>query len=186
MECHGGDYPRATIIIGQETVSIQPKPANRGGVTFLLADLLVKSAHVSASYWLHKNICLRADYKSGTIQQGLLRFGAHAVTVGAAGPYGNRFAWDSDLVVSQTETYPRKAAFKGNIHYKIGKGLKITIGGGAFLRGTMNYGTDLSELGQTAIGLEKEDSSLLPDLFRRLRDSRYGYLHTTLTYDYAF
>ena len=186
MECHGGDYPRTTIVAGFETVTIEPKPAIAGSVRFQVADVLQNSHHLSVNYWLKHRLIVRADFTKGSIRQGGYDIPAKALKVGAGTMFGNRFAIDGDLIVSQTSGFSKKSALIGNAHYRLSKGLKLTLGAGAFLQGQMHYGAPLSEMGATAIGLEKEDSSLLPELFKRLKTDAYGYVNTAISYDYSF
>lgn len=186
MACHAGDYPRLTVKAGLETLTIEPKPATNGSVRFQVADVLQKSHHIGASYWLGHRLVVRADYSKGSIQQGGYDIPAKALKVGAGTMFGNRLAIDGDIILSKTSGFAAKSAVISNAHYRLTKGLRLTVGAGAFLQGSMHYGAPLSEMGATAIGLEKEDSSLLPSLFRKLKSEAYGYVITGFSYDYTF
>ncbi|MFZ2959764.1 MAG: hypothetical protein WA705_23025 [Candidatus Ozemobacteraceae bacterium] len=186
MDCHGGRSPRTTVIIGRETEALEPKPVVRGSVRFTIDDVLQQSSHIQVTHWLTSKYMARVDYRTGTLSGGGTELWARAATLGLAGAIGHRLAWDGRLIYSKTETYKTKRAFLADLSYRIGNRVKITFGGGAFLDGYLHFGTDMSELGAMTFNLEKGDPQLLPTLFTRLKEDTFGYLKTSIQYEYPF
>lgn len=187
MDCHGSvESPRTTFILGRESMSIVPKPIRRGRVTAFISDADVQSTHAILNHWLSGKLMLSTDYRAGTVVQRYHRLNAHAVGLALSGSMGRRFAWESKFTISQLQTYKKKRTFFGNLSYRFGKRLKISLGGAVFLDGYAQFGTEMSEMGIISTTLEKDDSEMLPSFFQRLKDDRFGYLKTSFVYEYDF
>jgi hypothetical protein len=186
LDCHGGSEPRTTVTIGQETTSLEPKPVVKGLIRFTIDDGLSESGRIEVRHWVNNRLKLRGEARLGHVQQGRHDLDAAALTLGVQGRLGHRLTWDSALNVSKVESYRRRRTFLGNLSYRFGRRLRVTFGGGAFLDGYTQFGTDMSEMGLMSVGLEKDDPQLLPSLFQRLKDDRFGFLKTTMTYEYLF
>ncbi|MBF0501328.1 MAG: hypothetical protein HQM09_14405 [Candidatus Riflebacteria bacterium] len=186
MDCHGGRTCRTTVIIGRETQALAPKPISRGNVRFTIDDVLQQSSHIQLTHWLNSRFLARADYRAGTLSGGGSELWGKAATFGLSGVVDHHLNWDGRLIYTKTETYKAKRVFLGDISYRLGKRVKFTFGGGAFLDGYVHFGTDMSELGAITFNLEKNDPQLLPTLFTRLRDSKFGFLKTSVQYEYPF
>jgi len=186
MDCHGGNFSRTTAIIGQEHQELLPKPYKRGFVKVILDPATSESFHTEINHWLGHNIMLKGDYRWGYLKQGTHSLEAKAYTVGLAGRFRHRLTWSGDLIVSKADTYPQRKSFIGKLSYRLFEGLKIGIGGGAFLDGYTQFGTEMSEMGLMTTTLAKDDPDLLPSLFNKLKDDKFGYWHYTVEYEYRF
>ena len=186
MACHGGDFPRTTLMVGQETVEIVADPVQQGNLIFTVHDAHVTSGHVGINHWISHRLMLRGDYKVGKIRQSDIALDAQAATICVSGIMGHRLVWNSDLIVSKTESYPMKKTFTASLAYRFGKRLRLTFGGGAFLDGYTHFGTEMSEMGVISTTLEKKEPERLPSLFNRVKDDQFGYWLAALEYEYPF
>lgn len=186
MDCHGGDAPRTTVIIGNEYQLLEPKPVVKGNVRFSIDEVQQKSAHCQVAHWINNRLMIRGDYRTGTLSGGGNTLACRAATLGVAGIHGHRLTWDGRLIVSKTETYRVKRVFEGSLAYRLGRRTRFTIGGGAFLDGYVHFGSSMGELGAMTFNLERDDPQLLPTLFTRLKNDRFGYYRAAVQYEYPF
>lgn len=186
MDCHGGNFARTTMIVGQEHQELLPKPYKRGFITLFLDPATTESFHSEINHWLTPNLMAKADYRWGYLKQRRYHLEAKAYTIGLAGRYKHRLTWSGDLIISKADTYPQRKTFVGKLNYRIFEGLKIGVSGGAFLDGYTQFGTEMSEMGLMTTTMEKDDPDLLPSLFNKLKDDRFGYWHYTVEYEYRF
>ena len=186
MACHGGDFPRTTVMIGEENTQIIADPVQLGNLIFTVHDANVSSVHANINHWVSHNLMLRGDYKVGELRQSDIALKAQALTLGASGFWGHRIIWNSDLIVSKTESYPRKKTFTSSLAYKMSKRLRLTVGGGAFFDGYTHFGTEMSEMGVISTTLEKKEPDRLPSLFNRIKNDQFGYWSASLEYEYPF
>jgi len=94
--------------------------------------------------------------------------------------------WSGELNFSKADTYSLRKTFIGNVGYRPIKGLKLSVGGGAFLDGYTQFGTGMSEMGLVSMGLQKDSPGLLPSLFNKLKDDQFGYWQFSAEYEYKF
>ena len=186
MECHGGNLPRTTVIIGNEYQLLEPKPVVKGNVRFTIDEVQQKSAHCQITHWLDNRCMVRGDYRTGTLSGGGNTLACRAATLGLAGIYGHRLTWDGRLIFSKTESYRLKRILEGELAYRLARRTRITISGGAFLDGYVHFGSSMGELGAMTFNLERDDPQLLPSLFTRLKNDRFGYYRAAVQYEYPF
>ncbi|GAB4274640.1 MAG: hypothetical protein Kow0029_15180 [Candidatus Rifleibacteriota bacterium] len=186
MDCHGGNFSRTTAIIGEEHQEIIPKPYKRGFITIFLDPATSESFHSEINHWLNQNLMLKADYRWGYLKQGNYSLEAKAYTIGLAGRFKHRLTWSGDLIISKADTYPQRKSFIGKLNFRLFEGLKIGVSGGAFLDGYTQFGTEMSEMGLITTTMAKDDPNLLPSLFTKLKDDKFGYWHYTIEYEYRF
>lgn len=186
MECHGTSMPRTTVIVGNRSTELKPKPVRRDNITFTIDPAEVVSSHGTLNHWLNRRLMLQGRVELGRINQGRHHLNAKAVTLGLAGIAGHRLLYDSHITVSKADTYRRRRNFTANLTYRFGKRLRFLLGGGIFLDGYTHFGTEMSEMGVMTIGLEKDDPELMPSIFDRLKNDKFGYLTSSLIYEYPF
>lgn len=186
MDCHGGSFARTTAIIGQEHQELLPRPYKRGFINITLDPATSESFHGEINHWLNHNIMLKGDYRWGYLKQGRHSLEAKAYTVGLAGRFKHRLTWSGDLIYSKVDSYKERKTFIGKLNYRLFKGLKLGLSGGAFLDGYTQFGTELSEMGLMTTTLAKDDPDLLPSLFTKLKDDKFGYWHYSIEYEYRF
>ncbi len=186
MDCHGGSFSRTTAIIGQEHQKLMPRPYKRGFIRVYLDPATSESFHTEINHWINHNIMVKGDYRWGYLKQGRHSLEAKAYTIGLAGRFRHRLTWSGDLTLSKVDSYKDRKTFIGRLNYRIWKGLKIGLAGGAFLDGYTNFGTDMSEMGLMTTGLAKDDPELMPSLFNKLKDDPFGYWHYSIEYEYRF
>ncbi|MBI3039547.1 hypothetical protein HYY75_10980 [bacterium] len=186
MDCHGGAAPQTTLYIGREMERTEPKPVLKGNVRFTVDEGSQQSSHVTLNHWFHRNVMAHSDYKFGEIRQAGISLDCVAFSVGLGGVIGHRFSWDGVMVFSKTESYRGRKTFEGYCGYRLGSRLKLTFGGGAFIDGYTHFGTNMSEMGALTFNLERNDPQLMPTLFQRLKNDRFGYFRTAVEYEYPF
>lgn len=186
MDCHGGNFARTTMIVGQEHQEILPKPYKKGNVTIYLDPAYSESFHTEINHWINKNLMVKADYRWGYLKQARFNLEADAWTIGLAGRYKHRLTWAGDFIISKADTYPQRKTFVGKLNYRLFKGLKIGVSGGAFLDGYTQFGTEMAEMGHLTTTMAKDDPDLLPSLFSKLKDDAFGYWHYTVEYEFRF
>ncbi len=186
MDCHGGEFARTTAIIGQEHQELISKPVKRGKITFTLNNSTKEAFHAGVNHWLSHNLLAKLDYKWGYLKQGRHNLQAKAWTLGLSGMIKHKWNWSTDLIYSKTDSYKSRKTFVGKLNYFLSKGLRLGVSGGAFLDGYTHFGTEMSEMGLVSMGLEKDDPTLLPTLFTKLKNDMFGYLQYTVEYEYKF
>ncbi|HNX74986.1 MAG TPA: hypothetical protein PLM07_05510 [Candidatus Rifleibacterium sp.] len=186
MDCHGGAIRRTTVAVGIEKQELDPKPYYRGYTRVGIDPAESFSWRGEVNHWLTPTLLLKGELKTGTLEQGRHSLDAKSVTVGLGGNALHRMTWSGDLNFSKVESYKQRKTFTGKVNYRLFHGLKLTVGGAAFLDGYTQYGTDMSEMGLITNGLAKDDPELLPSLFTRLKDDQFGYWHFGAEYEYKF
>lgn len=186
MDCHGGEFSRTTAIIGYENKDLTPKPYRRGLATIYLDSATEKSFHGEINHWITPHLMLKGKLQSGKLEQGRHSLNARTATIGLAGTAWHKLIWSGDLNFSKADSYDMRKTFIGSIKYSIFKGLKLGVEGGAFLDGYTQYGTEMSEMGLMTVGLNKDNPTLLPNLFNRLKDDQFGYWRLTAEYEHKF
>ena len=186
MDCHGGKFYRTSVVVGQTHKEILPKPVKKGNITFRIDPAYTEEFHAGMSHWLTYNLMARGDYRWGYVRQGRYNLKANATTLGFAGVIRHRANWAGDFIFSKTETYKQRKTFVGKISYRLGKGIKLGVEGGIFFDGYTHFGTEMSEMGIISTTLEKDDPTMMPSLFNKLKEDMFGYLHYSLGYEYRF
>ncbi len=186
MECHGGQTAQTTVTIGRESTELNATPIRRNNGVVRLAPANETSVKYTVSHWLTPRLQLMARYRNGRVQNGTYEFAARAMTFGANVELAKALFLDISGIWSKTETYDRRRIIESHLTWRPGRRLKLTVGGGAFLDGLAHFGANMVEMGQMSMGLEKEDSRFLPALFKTLKDKQFGYLQSSLVYEYPF
>ena len=186
MDCHGGEIKRTTAVIGIEKTELDPKPYRRGFTTVYLDEAESFSWRAEVNHWLSPNLMLKGEVKMGKLEQGRHNLDATSMTLGLGGNTLHRLTWAGDLNFSKVESYSMRKTFTGKVNYRLFHGLKLTVGGAAFLDGYTQYGTEMSEMGLMTNGLAKDSPELLPTLFTRLKDDQFGYWHFGVEYEHKF
>jgi hypothetical protein len=186
MDCHGGNFARTGVIVGQKFQELLPRPYKRGFVTITIDSATSDSYHSEINHWISSNLMLKGDYSWGYLKQGTHSLEAKAYTLGLAGRFKHRFLWSADLIWSKVDSYPQRKTFVGNLSYRLFDGLKLKVGGGAFIDGYTQFGTEMSEMGLMTTTLAKDDPDLLPSLFKKLKDDSFGYWQYSIEYEYRF
>jgi hypothetical protein len=186
MDCHGGEFPRTTLIVGTEMAHLEPKPITKGNITFTIDEASFDVARAQLNHWFTKRLMARGEVQRGVFRQDRLDLEVAAASLGLAGMVGHRLVWEGRAIVSKMATFTARRTITGELSYRFGKRLKLTVGGGAFLDGYTQFGTDMSDMGALTVNLARNDPQLMPTLFQRLKDERFGYLTTSLRYEYPF
>lgn len=186
MDCHGGDFARTRVTAGYTKKYIDPKPYRRGRATIYLTDARSDSWNSEVNHWIAPKLMVKGKLEKGKIEQGRYNLSAQAITLGLAGMPTHRLSWSGDMVFSHVETYSHRKTFVGKLNYRLLKGLKFQISGGIFLDGYTKFGTRVAEMGMMTTTMEKDDSALLPNLFNRLKDDKFGYMHYNIGYEHRF
>ncbi len=186
MDCHGGDFARTNAIIGYESKDLTPKPYKRGLATIYLNSATSESFHGELNHWMTPHIMVTGKVSSGELKQGKHTLDARSYSVGLAGTVWHRLIWSGDLNLSKVESYKSRTTFIGKVKYSLFKGLKIGVEGGAFLDGYTQYGTEMSEMGLMTVGLNRDNPTLLPSLFDKLKDDKFGYWNIFAEYEHRF
>lgn len=186
MDCHGGEVKRTTAVIGIEKQELDPQPYRRGMATIYLDPAESFSYRGEVNHWLTKHLMVKGEYRLGKLEQGRHSLDANSMTVGLAGTALHKLTWAADLNFSKVESYKQRKTFTGKVNYRIFRGLKLTVGGGAFLDGYTQYGTEMSEMGLMTHGMAMDDPALLPTLFTRLKNDQFGYWHFSAEYEHKF
>lgn len=186
MDCHGGKFHRTSVVVGETHKEILPKPVKRGNITFTIDPAYTEEFHAGVSHWLSYNLMARGDYRWGYVRQGRYNLTAKATTVGLSGLIRHRANWSGDFIFSKTETYKQRKTFVGKLSYRLGKGLILGVSGGIFFDGYTHFGTEMSEMGIISTTLEKDDPGMMPSLFNKLKEDKFGYLHYSVGYEYRF
>lgn len=186
MDCHGGEIKRTTAVIGLEKQTLDPKPYIRNLTTVYLDKAKSFSWRAEINHWLTSNLMLKGELKTGTLEQGRHNLDSRSLTIGLGGNAFHKLTWSGDLNFSKVESYPQRKTLSGKLSYRIFRGLKLLAGGAAFLDGYTQYGTEMSEMGLMTNGLAKDDPTMLPNLFTRLKDDQFGYWHFGAEYEHKF
>lgn len=186
MDCHGGEFSRTTAIIGYENKELTPKPYRKGIATIYLDQATAKSFHGEINHWVTPHLMVKGRLQAGTLEQGRHSLDAKAATIGIAGTAWHRLIWSGDLNFSKVESYSMRKTLIGKANYSLFKGFKLGVEGGAFLDGYTQYGTEMSEMGLMTLGLNKDSPTLLPNLFSKLKDDKFGYWRLTAEYEHKF
>ena len=186
MDCHGGSVKRTTAVIGLEKQELDPKPYYSGYTKISIDPAESFSWRGEVNHWLSPNLMLKGELKTGTLEQGRHNLDARSISIGLGGNAMHRLTWSGDLNFSNVESHQQRRTFIGKVNYRIFRGLKLTVGGAAFLDGYTQYGTEMSEMGLMTNGLAKDDPALLPSLFTKLKDDQFGYWHFGAEYEYKF
>lgn len=186
MDCHGGEAKRTTAVIGIEKQNLDPHPYRRGFATIHLDPAESTSYRGEINHWLSPQLMVKAECRIGKLEQGRHNLDATSATLGLAGTALHRLSWSGDLIFSKVESYQQRKTVVGKVSYRIFKGLKLNVGGGAFLDGYTQFGTEMSEMGLMTNGLAKDDPAMLPNLFNRLKNDQFGYWHFGAEYEYKF
>jgi hypothetical protein len=186
MDCHGGEFARTSAIIGYESKELTPKPYIRGMATIFLSKAESRSLRGEIKHWMTPHLMVKARLENGHVEQGQHRFSAKAFTVGLGGTAWHRLVWTTDLNFSKVESYSLRKTFTGKVNYHLFKGLKLGVEGGIFIDGYTQYSTDMAEMGMMSMSLNKDNPNLLPNLFNRLKDDKFGYWQFSAEYEYRF
>jgi len=186
MDCHGNEFVRTSAIIGYTNQELAPDPYRRGLATIYLDSASSNSFHGEVNHWVSPHMMVKAAASIGTIEQGRYKLDAKSATIGLAGTAWHRMTWSGELNFSKADTYTMRKSFIGKLGYRPLKGLKLCVGGGAFLDGYTQYGTEMSEMGLVSMGLQKDSPGLLPNLFNTLKDDQFGYWQFSAEYEYKF
>ncbi|OIP21331.1 hypothetical protein AUK22_11790 [bacterium CG2_30_54_10] len=186
MDCHQGRVPRTTFIIGQESARFEPKPVTKGNITFTIDEVSMDTGRFELNHWLRKRLMVRAEGRSGIFRQADLQLKVAAASFGLAGMLGHRFQWEGRAILSKMATYSKRRTLTGRMSYRFGKRLKVGFSAGAFLDGYTQFGTEMSDMGAMTVKLAKEDPQLMPTLFTKLKNERFGYVQTSIEYEYPF
>lgn len=186
MDCHGGRLPRTTVIIGTEMARLEPKPVKKGNIVFTINEGSFDIARAEVNHWMTNRLMLRGEAKRGVYRQGDIDNEVAALSVGLAGMVGHRLNWEGRAMVSKMATYAARKTILGDLSYRFGKRIRLRVGGGAFLDGYTQFGPEMSDMGALTAQLAKEDPNLMPTLFQKLKNEAFGYLHTSIQYEYPF
>lgn len=186
MDCHGGQFPRTTLIVGTEMVHLEPKPITKGNITFTIDEASLDVARAQLNHWFSNRLMARGELQRGVFRQDILDLEVTAASLGLAGMVGHRLVWEGRAIVSKMESYSARRTITGELSYRFGKRLKLMVGGGAFLDGYTQFGTEMSDMGALTVNLSRNDPQLMPTLFQKLKNERFGYLATSLRYEYPF
>jgi hypothetical protein len=185
MDCHGADAPRTLATIGYEKTTAKADPYNLNNATIKLANAKSKALRGEINHWMNGNLMLRGKLRLGSFEQGISKLDAKAFSLGLGGYISHKVTWRGDYIVSKVETYERKKNLEGNIDYKLHKNFKLSAGGGVFLDGYTQFGTEFSEMGMLINGVVS-DSTKLPSLFNKLKNDRFGYWNLGAEFQYHF
>jgi hypothetical protein len=186
MACHGNDFSRTAATVGYVNQDLTPEPYRRGMATIYLDEATSKSFKGEVNHWVNQHMMVKATASTGTIEQGRHKLDAKSASIGLAGTVWHRMTWSGELNFSKANTYSLRRTFIGNVGYRPLKGLKIGLGGGAFIDGYTQYGTEMSEMGLMSMGLQKDTPGQLPSLFNKLKDDSFGYWQFSAEYEYKF
>lgn len=186
MECHGGDPPRTALTLGAETTELRPEPIERPTGRIRIGDAFEKSTELAIHHWWSRRSQGTFRLRTGHVQNGSYQVKARAWTLGFNRDLGRNWLIENQAIWSKTDTYPERRVFSTTLTWRLGRRLKLRFGGTAFLDGVTHFGTGMAELGQVALGLEKENSRFLPSLFEQLRDDAFGFYQTSVVYEYPF
>lgn len=186
MDCHGGDFARTSVTGGIEKTDLDPKPYVRGNSVFFLDDASSKAYTTRISHWVHPSIMLRAGFKTGHVKQGRHKLSAKAWNIGATGIHRHRLVWSGNFIFSDLERFEQRKTFTGKATYRLMPGLRLGLEGGIFFDGYTQFGTRMSEMGLMSTGMSLDSPNILPSLFGRFKDDRFGYLSYTIQYEHKF
>lgn len=182
MDCHGAQMPRTMITAGIEKTKAEASPYVMNGATIKLFDAESNAFRGELNHWMQDNLMLKLALKNGNIEQGKSKLDANSFTIGLGGYFSNKATWIGELNISKVETYEQRKTLIGRLDYKLAKGLKIVVGGGAFLDGYTQFDTEFAEMGMLINAVVK-DANKLPDLFNRLKNDRFGYWNIGIEYE---
>ena len=182
MDCHGAQMPRTMITAGIEKTKAEASPYVMNGATIKLFDAESNAFRGELNHWMQDNLMLKLALKNGTIEQGKSKLDANSFTIGLGGYFSNKTTWSGELNISKVETYEQRKTLIGRLDYKLSKGLKVVVGGGAFLDGYTQFDTEFAEMGMLINAVVK-DVNKLPDLFNRLKNDKFGYWNIGLEYE---
>lgn len=186
MDCHGNEFARTVAVVGYINQELTPEPYRRGLATIYLNSASSNSFRGEVNHWMSPHLMLKAEARTGTIEQGRYKLDAKSATIGLAGTAWHRMTWSGELNFSKADTFSLRKSFVGKVGYRPFKGLKLCVGGGAFLDGYTQYGTEMSEMGLVSMGLQKDSPGLLPNLFNTLKNDQFGYWQFSAEYEYRF
>jgi hypothetical protein len=186
MACHGNDFARTAATIGYANEELSPDPYRRGLATIYLDEASSNAFKGEINHWMNQHIMIKATASKGTLEQGRHKLDATSASIGLAGTVWHRMTWSGELNYSKAETYQTRKTFIGKIAYRPSKGLKLSVGGGAFIDGYTQFGTEMSQMGLMSMGLQKDSPGLMPSLFNKLKDDSFGYWQFTAEYEYRF
>jgi hypothetical protein len=185
MDCHGADAPRTLATVGYEKTTAKADPYNLNNVTIKLADVESRAFRSEINHWMNGNLMLIGTLQVGNFEQGNTKLDAKAFSVGLGGYISHKLTWRGDYIISKVETYERKKNLEGRLDYKLHKSFKLSAGGGIFLDGYNQFGTEFSEMGMLINGVVS-DSTKLPSLFNKLKNHRFGYWNLGAEFTYRF
>ncbi|OGK08560.1 MAG: hypothetical protein A2W80_05300 [Candidatus Riflebacteria bacterium GWC2_50_8] len=186
MACHGNDFSRTAATVGYVNQELTPEPYRRGLATVYLNDATSNAFRGEVNHWVNQHMMVKATVSAGTIEQGRHKLDAKSASIGLAGTVWHRMTWSGELNFSKADTYAMRKTFIGKIGYRPFKGLKLSVGGGAFIDGYTQYGTEMSEMGLMSMTLQKDTPGQLPNLFNTLKDDSFGYWQFSAEYEYKF
>ncbi|MDD3000134.1 MAG: hypothetical protein PHF29_00080 [Candidatus Riflebacteria bacterium] len=182
MDCHGAEMPRTIVTAGIEKTKAEASPYAINGAVIKLFNAEANAFRGELNHWMKDNLMLKLGLKNGTIEQGKSKLDANSFTIGLGGYISNKTSWSGELNISKVETYEQRKTLIGRLDYKLSEGLKIVVGGGAFLDGYTQFDTEFAEMGMLINGVVK-DTNKLPDLFNRLKNDRFGYWNIGIEYE---
>lgn len=186
MDCHGNEFARTAAVVGYINQELTPDPYRRGLATVYLDSASSNSFRGEINHWVSPHMMIKAAASTGTIEQGRYKLDARSATIGLAGTAWHRMTWSGELNFSKADTYTMRKTIIGKLGYRPFKGLKLSAGGGAFIDGYTQYGTEMSEMGLMSMGLQKDSPGVMPSLFSKLKDDSFGYWHFAAEYEYKF
>jgi len=186
MDCHGNDFSRTAATVGYANEELTPKPYRRGLATIYLNEASSNAFKGEINHWVNQHLMVMAKASFGTIEQGRHKLDAKSASIGLAGTVWHRMTWSGELNLSKADTYSMRKTFIGKLGYRPFKGFKLSVGGGAFLDGYTQFGTEMSQMGLMSMSLQKDTPGLMPNLFNKLKDDQFGYWHFTAEYEYKF
>ncbi len=185
MDCHGADAPRTLATVGYEKTKAKADPYHLNNATVQLANADSKAFRGEITHWMNESLMLRGNLRLGSFKQGTMKLDAKAFTLGLGGYASHKVTWQGDFIVSKVESYKQKKNLVGKVDYRLNKNFKLFAGGGIFLDGYTQFGTEFSEMGMLINGVVS-DSTKLPSLFNRLKNDRFGYWNLGLEFKCMF
>lgn len=186
MSCHDSKIPKTSLLISHLSQSIDPQPIIRNNMRITIDEADIKAHSAILNHWISENTFVSTSCKFGKIEQANLKLDANSLELQAVYFPHRKFFISNTAIFTKVKNLTSRKTFECLATYMASKRLRLSLGGGIFFDGYTQFGTEMSEMGAIITKLARDDPQLLPNLYHRLKNEKFGYIKSTFYFELNF